>query len=68
MDFFYDDKSLAIELFNETLLVVISYHFLLFYHIVTDKLGKDILGTSLVVLTFILLGFNILLIAGDGLA
>lgn len=67
MDFYIDKRSRAIELCNEILLVIVSYHFLLCYHIVTAESAREDLGMSMLVCTFVLLGVNVLLIVGEGI-
>ena len=55
------------ELTNETLLVVICYHFILFAGLVDDLEMKNKLGISQIVFVGLLLMFNILVVLGANL-
>ena len=63
-DFFAKTKYKVLEIFNECILLVLSYHFLLFYQIVTETARRKDLGYSLVILISTLLVVNIMQIAG----
>ena len=57
-------KYKVLEIFNECILLVLSYHFLLFYQIVTETARRKDLGYSLIALLSSLLVVNIMQIVG----
>ena len=59
MDYFLKLKYKAIEIVNEVILLLLSYHFLLSYQIVTEGLGKNFLSHSMVTCLSALFLFNI---------
>ena len=63
MNYYKRRKHKTMELFNEILLLTISYHLLILYHIVTKESARDQLGTSIVVIMSFLLAVNIMLIS-----
>ena len=63
-DFYLKTKYKVLEMFNECILLLLSYHFLLFYQIVTDAARRDDLGYSLIALIGALLVVNIMQILG----
>ena len=62
MEFYKKKKYKKLEIVNEVILLLLSYLFLLFHHIVNEPIHLYQLGTVLILLTSILLLINVAMI------